>query len=359
MITKPRAAWPLLLQLLLLSLVVADVAHLAKEYLPPDVGQASSQPLADEPTPVEQMPANDGAYYPTAGLMLPPGYAIPTSDNIAAPPMSPPNFPLPIYPPFFGFVGGPEGLGGAQVPPGFPNQPQFAGGAFPVAAQGGQFPVGPQGGAFAAGPQSGPFPVAPQVVPQFSVGPQAGPSFAAALQNGNFPVGPQGGPFPAGPQAGPFPTEPQGALFPVGPEGGPFPAVPQAGPFPAILQPGAFPNGPQSAAFPVGPTLQNPFAPDYLTTQGLPAAGMQLPFGMPPSFAGPAPTYPYQPFSPSFGVPGQHYQPQPQPFADEPAPETNAKLKISVATSTTVAPKSRNRETIYASNGGYVYQRAK
>ncbi|KAM8720297.1 hypothetical protein ACLKA7_006354 [Drosophila subpalustris] len=359
MLIKLSASWPLLLQFLLLALVTADVSHLAKEYLPPDVGQAAAQPLADEPTPVNLKQANDGAFFPMGGLMLPSGYAIPTGANVA-PPMSPPNFPLPIYPPFFGFGGGPEG--------------QFPGGSFSGGPQGGGFPTGPQGGSFPVGPQPG--------------------QFSSGLQNGNFPVGPQGGPFPGGPQGGPFPGEPQAGPFPGGPQGGPFSGGPQGGPFPGGTlggpfsggpqggpfpggpQGGPFPGGPQGAAFPVGPIPQNPqggpfpLPPDYLTNQGLPSAGIQLPFGMATGFGGPNPTNPYQqqvnvgqPFSPSFGIPGQYYQPQ--PFADEPEPkpllksEDHAKVRISPTTATTVAPKSHNRDTIYASNGGYVYQRTK
>jgi len=349
MLTKPWATWPLLLQFILVSIVIADVSHLAKDYLPPDVGQPVSQAQADEPTSIDHMQANDGTFFPMAGLMLPPGYAIPTDGNVA-PPMSPPNFPLPIYPPFFGFGGSPEGLAGGPVPPGFPNEGQFPGGSFPVASQGGQFPIGPQGGPFPVNSQPG--------------------QFSAALQSGSFPLGPQSGPFPSGPQGGSFPGGLQGAPFGAGPQGGPFPTGSQSGSFPGGPQGGPFPAGPQGVPFPVGPIPQNPqggpfpYPPDYLTTQGLPSAGMQLPFGMPPGFGGPVPTYPYQqlanvgqPFSPSFGIPGQHYQPQ--PFADEPEPEVSAKPKNGPTTSTTIAPKSSNRETIYASNGGYVYQRAK
>ncbi|KAH8397583.1 hypothetical protein KR222_011260 [Zaprionus bogoriensis] len=388
MLAKLWVAWPQLLILLLaalqlpIALVSADVSHLAKEYLPPEgatqVATAPARPQADEPepepAPADPQKANDGAYYPTAGLMLPPGYAIPTGSNVAPPPASPPNFPLPIYPPFFGFGGGSEGIGGVPLPPGYPNEAQLPIGAFPVGSQPGQFPIGGQHG----GAQGVPFPVGPQPA-QFGTAP-----FAVGGTQGAFPNGPQAGPFPNGPQAGPFPNGPQAGPFPNGQTGAGFPIDPQAVPFPAGPQGLPFPQGAQGGLF--------PFPPDYLTTQGLPSSGMQLPFqqnvglGTPPGFAGlqPGPAYPYQelvnvgqPFAPSFGIPGQHYQPQPPPqaFADEPqsAPKSSppaaatpspvpVRAATTTATTTTIAPvtpKSLNRDTIYAPNGGYVYQRAK
>ncbi|TDG41070.1 hypothetical protein AWZ03_012506 [Drosophila navojoa] len=315
----PWTKWPLLLQLgllLVLHLTTADVSHLSKNYLPPDPKPSAAQPLADEPAPAEPAKANDGSYYPGGGLTLPSGYSVPNGGNVPQPHSAPPNFPLPIYPPYFGFNGGSaEAFGN-----GFANGaqgPQFQQpGQFPVGPQPGQFPVGPQPGQFPAGPQPGQFSQGAQFV-----GGQQGFQFTPGQQGGGFPVGPQGGGFPVGPQGG---------------------------------------------AFQAGPT---PFAPDYLTMQGLPAAAIPLPFqqnvgfGQQTGFGGPQSTHHFQhlvnvgqPFVPSFGIPGQNYQPHPQRFADEPQPEGKAKPK---STDAKALAKSHNKETTYASNGGYVYKRAK
>ncbi|XP_017869509.1 PREDICTED: glutenin, high molecular weight subunit PW212 [Drosophila arizonae] len=344
--TMPWTKWPLLLVLgllLVLHLANADVSHLSKNYLPPDPKSSAAQPLADEPAPVEPGKANDGSYYPGGGLTLPSGYSVPTGSNVPQPHSAPPNFALPIYPPYFGFNGG----GADAFGNGFANGaqgPQFQQpGQFPVGPQPGQFPVGPQPGQFPVGPQPGQFPLGPQPgqFPQGAqfVGGQQGPQFTPGQQGGGFPIGPQGGGFPVGQQGGGFPIGPQGGGFPVGPQGG---------------------------AFQVGPTT---FAPDYLTMQGLPAAAIQLPFqqnvgfGPQTGFGGPQSAHHFQhlvnvgqPFVPSFGIPGQNYQPHPQPFADEPQPEGKAKPK---STGAKALAKSQNKETIYASNGGYVYKRAK
>ncbi|XP_023179150.2 collagen alpha-1(XI) chain [Drosophila hydei] len=362
MLAMPWTTWPLVLMLVVpLHLVNADVSHLSSNYLPPDPKPSAAKILADEPAPAEPVKAADGAFYPSGGLMLPSGYSIPTGSNVPPPPMTPPNFPLPIYPPFFGFGGGGGGdafgTGAGQVPPGYEAQ-------FNNVAQGPQFP---QAGPFPIGPQPGQFPVGPQGAP-FSAG-QQGLQFMAGPQGGGFPVGPQGGGFPVGPQGGGFPVGPQGGGFPVGPQGGGFPVGPQGGGFPVGPQGGGFPVGPQGGGFPVGSQGGGLPIPDYLTMQGLPASAMQLAFqqnvgfGPQPGFAGPQPTYPFQqlvnvgqPFSPSFGIPGQNYQPQPQPFADEPQPESNVKPK---STAAKALAKSHNMETVYAPNGGYIYKRAK
>ncbi|XP_017063773.1 proline-rich protein HaeIII subfamily 1 [Drosophila eugracilis] len=337
--------WIVLVLLGLLPLINGDVSHLPKDYLPPNAD--SQNAVHTRSNDAKEIQKDPSGFYPSTGLPLPPGYAIPTGSNIPPQPVQPPNFPLPIYPPFFGFGGGPgeQGIGPGigPVPSAYPNGGPFPGGPPNAAYQqpppgtfpGGPFPGGPQGGAggFIA-PQGGAFP------PAAGFQPQGGPG------NGFIP---QGAPFP--PQAGPFP--PQGVPFaPQGVPGNAFPGgnfPPQEGPFP-----------PQGGAFPP-PGAQYP--PEFLTNQGLPLTNPQGPFqgpnpagfNVPVGFGGPVPGQnPYQQFGPGFGGPA------PPGYSDEPEKEQPQKEAERTVVAPPLAddPKS-NADTVYATNGGYVYQRAK
>ncbi|KAH8289472.1 hypothetical protein KR054_005797, partial [Drosophila jambulina] len=330
---------------LLLPLARGDVSHLHSE-------------SEADPKDTQKDPSSSG-FYPSVGpgLALPPGYAIPTGANVPPPPVQPPNFPLPIYPPFFGFGGGPGDQGPAigPVPSAYPN----GGGVFPGAGAPSaaiQQPNGPPGafgggsGPFAGSGAAGGFP------PQEAGFPPQGAGFSQ--QGAGFP--PQGAGFP--PQGAGFP--PQGAGFPplgagfppqgtFPPQNGPFP--PQGVPFPPQGGPGdAFPG----AAFPGGPY------PEFLTNQGLPLANSQGPFqgpgpagfNVPVGFGGPLPGQnPYQQFGPGFGGPA------PPGYSDEPEqgerrePE---KVEPPPAAGAVAEDAKSGADTVYASNGGYVYQRA-
>ncbi|XP_017140034.1 proline-rich protein HaeIII subfamily 1 [Drosophila miranda] len=381
--------WPLFLVLLLLPLIKSDVSHLPKDYIPPTPEEEESlQSIDHQETPLlhreheehEHDPeghSNDvNGFYPSLGLPLPPGYAVPTGNNVPPPPAQPPNFPLPIYPPYFGFGGPQESVdpNGSPFGSGPPNAaiqqpPQGApfpqGGPFPNGGQIGPFPG--QGGPFPG--QGGPFPGQGSTFPGQG-GPFPGQGGPFPGQGSTFPG--QGGPFPG--QGSPFPE--QGGPLPgqVGPfpgQGSPFPG--QAGPFPG--QGGPFPG--QGSPFPgqggsfpqQGNPFPGPFPPDYLTNQGLPIPGSQSPFqqsyagfNVPPGFGGPQPqgSNPFQQFGPGFGGPG------PQAFADEPEkpmeeevaePEKYPQPQPVESQASTESPKSG--DTIYGSNGGYVYQRVK
>ncbi|XP_068154480.1 LOW QUALITY PROTEIN: proline-rich protein HaeIII subfamily 1 [Drosophila tropicalis] len=306
------AVWAIVL---FVPLAQADVSHLSLSHEHGGHGEETKQADA-------AVEMNDGQFYPVAGLPLPPGYAIPTGNNVPPPPVAPPNFPLPIYPPYFGF-GGSQGAGPGPGP-GFSNVggQQFAGGPIPE----------PTNGQYTA------FPTASQGLPFPGAGPQGGVPFQPGSQFGSFANGPQAGPFPNGQQAGPFPPGP----FPSGPQPGAFPSVPQAGPFPPSPQGVPFPAIPQGGPFPSQPQ----FPPDYLTNQGLPLAGAQQPFLQPSGFNVP----------PGFAGPGIDFSnPYQQPFADEAQPE-----EVDAHPTTDEPSKAKqSSDTVYAPNGGYVYQRAK
>ncbi|XP_030378882.1 U1 small nuclear ribonucleoprotein C [Scaptodrosophila lebanonensis] len=272
--------WPLLA--LIASPAGAEVSHLPDMYISgsPESSQAVES-MANELQDKSQ--AADGVYYPGLGVPLPPGYNVPTGTNVGPPPNTPPNFPLPIYPPYFGFGGG---------GPGIPTQLGVDG-----------FGQGfGQGYGNALGPGPGPGPV-----------PGAGPGIypnAAQLQGGTqgFANGP---PLQGGPQAG--------AGFP---QGGAFP-----------------PNFPPSQglqAFQPGPGFGLP-PPGYGGPQG-PGANS---FGGQPFGAQfqPQPPSPYGPFPPQFD------EPQPEPEPEPATPETDEAKK--------------SADTVYGSNGGYVYKRTK
>ncbi|KAH8245093.1 hypothetical protein KR032_004799, partial [Drosophila birchii] len=355
---------PWVVLILLLPLASSDVSHLHNEN-----GADSKETQKD--------PSSSG-FYPSVGpgLALPPGYAIPTGGNVPPPPAQPPNFPLPIYPPFFGFGGGPGEQGPAigPVPSAYPNggavfpgagapsaaiqQPPGPPGAFPSGGVGGSF--GGQGAGVGFPQQGAGFP--PQGVgfpPQGAGFPPQGAGFPP--QGAGFP--PQGAGFP--PQGAGFP--PQGPGFPsqgpgFPPQGG-FP--PQSGPFPPQGVPFP-PQGGPGDAFPGAPFPGSPF-PDFLTNQGLPLANSQGPFqgpnpagfNVPVGFGGPLPGQnPYQQFGPGFGgpaPPGYSDEPEPQP---EQEPE-QAKVEPPPANEAVAEDAKSGADTVYASNGGYVYQRAK
>ncbi|XP_033169243.1 basic salivary proline-rich protein 2 [Drosophila mauritiana] len=325
---------------LLLPLINGDVSHLPKEYIPPSAEQEPTTRSAADGQEVQKDPSG---FYPSTGLPLPPGYAIPTGSNVPPSPVQPPNFPLPIYPPFFGFGGGSVEQGGGPgigpVPSAYPN-----GGAFPGGPpNGGAFPGGPTNAAFQL-PPGGPF------------GPQAG-NFA---QPGGFPqVGgfpPQGAGFqPQGIPGNGFP--PQGAPF--SPQPGVFP--PQGGAFgPQGIPGNGFPGGnfpPQGGPFP-----GSAYPPEFLTNQGLPLTNPQGPFqgpspagfNVPAGFGGPVPGQnPYQQFGPGFGGPA------PPGYSDEPAKEQPKDSERTVVPPPLADDPKSAADTVYASNGGYVYKRAK
>ncbi|KAH8367654.1 hypothetical protein KR084_001073 [Drosophila pseudotakahashii] len=351
---------------LLLPLINGDVSHLLpKDYIPPSAAEQT-----DEAKEIQRDPSG---FYPSNGLPLPPGYAIPTGSNVPPPPVQPPNFPLPIYPPFFGFGGGAPGegvgpgigAGGGGPFPGGPPNAAFqlpAGGAFPGGSFGPQTGFPPQAAGFP--PQAAGFP------PQAAGFPPQGAGFPP--QEAGFPT--QGAGFP--PQGAGFAPQgagfsPQGAGFP--PQGAGFPpqgaGFPTQGPgFPpqgAGFQPGnGFPpQGPPFApqgvsgnGFPGGP-----FPPEFLTNQGLPLTNPQGPpfqgFNVPPGFGGPSVPVnqnPYQQFGPGFGGPA------PPGYSDEEHPEKVEEPRKEVPHPHPLAddPKSV-ADTVYAPNGGYVYKRAK
>ncbi|XP_033150385.1 collagen alpha-2(I) chain [Drosophila busckii] len=269
---------PIVLLLLLLTAAKADVKHLSPNYLPPTAKQLD-----------ELAPAQDGLYFPSAGVQLPSGYAVPTGSNVGAPPQSPPNFPLPIYPPFFGFGTGAEALTGEQALP-LPNEAHFT-------ATPGQLSM------------AAPFvPQAAQLPAQFHFNPSIGHQYPVGIMGGQFPIGAQGGAFTVGAQLGPF-----------------------------------------AGQGPVGP-------PDYLTTQALPMAGPLQPFQQHATFGPPAGLNPFQQqqhhnhhhqsFSPSFGLSAHHL-----------ADELERQPKIQALATSTPQPHPKQGDTVYAPNGGYVYER--
>ncbi|KAH8421097.1 hypothetical protein KR009_007508, partial [Drosophila setifemur] len=317
---------------LLVPLTRGDVSHLE------DAGEEDAQLPQEDPS----------GFYPSTGLPLPSGYAIPTGANVPQSPVQPPNFPLPIYPPFFGFgepgMGPGFGSGLGSVPSAYPNGPPTnaalqQAGATAFGAPGGagfipNFPPFPGQGALFPG-QGSPFP---------GQGPTL-PGQAAPFPGQVSPFPGQGAPFPG--QGAPFPG--QGAPFPG--QGAPYPG--QEAPFPG--QGAGFPG--QGSHFPgQGPPFPPqgaPFPPpDFLFNQGLPLANSQgAPFqpapgfNVPVGFGGPVPGQ----FPPGFGGPA------PPGYSDEPEKATE---KPGVQIVAADDAKS-GADTIYATNGGYVYQRAK
>ncbi|XP_016949110.1 basic proline-rich protein [Drosophila biarmipes] len=327
------------LLVLILPLISGDVSHLSKDYIPPRAKQDAPATPSNDGQEVQKDPSG---FYPSNGLPLPPGYAIPTGSNVPPPPVQPPNFPLPIYPPFFGFGGGPGepgvGPGIGPVPSAYPN-----GGAFPVGSPNAAYHVPPGGvypnGGAAFGPQGPGFPPQGAGFPPQGAG--FGPQPVGFQPQGGFP--PQGPPFapqpgPFGPQGAPFGNAFPGAGFPP-PQEGPFP--PQGGPFPP-------PGG--------------PYPPEFLTNQGLPLTNPQGPFqglnptgfNVPAGFGGPVPGQnPYQQFGPGFGGPA------PPGYSDEAAKEQPKEGERKVVAPPLADDPKNGADTVYATNGGYVYQRAK
>jgi len=305
---------------LLLPLINGDVSHLPREYIPPS---AELEPTTRSAADGQEVQKDPSGFYPSTGLPLPPGYAIPTGSNVLPQPVQPPNFPLPIYPPFYGFGGGPVEQGGGHgigpVPSAYPN--------------GGAFPAGPtNGGAFAGGPTNAAF----QLPPGGPFGPQAG-NFAQPggfPQTGGFP--PQGAGFqPQGIPGNGFPT--QGAPF--SPQQGVFPS--QGGAFGPQGIPG---NGFLGGNFPPqgGPFPGSAYPPEFLTNQGLPPSV---------SYSAPSVSYSAPAVQQSYSAPSVSYSaPAVQQSYSAPAVSYSAPSVSYSAPSVDVG-------TQYASNGGYVYRK--